>query len=84
MFFPYFSGIGTLLETGAKASLIGMTRDTSKRHIARAVLEGIALSIDDLYESLKIDADIDIREIKVDGGAVANNLLCQINLHFQK
>lgn len=84
-FYPYFSGIGTpYWKPEAKACLIGMTRDTSKDHISRAVLEGIALSIDDLFCSLKKDAQKKLREIKVDGGAVANNLLCEMQAAFSE
>jgi glycerol kinase len=82
-FFPYFSGIGTpFWKPDAKACLIGMSRDTSKEHISRACLEGISLSIDDLFNSLKSDSSVDFSSIKVDGGAVANDLLCEIQASF--
>ncbi len=82
-FFPYFSGIGTpFWKPEAKACLLGMTRDTNKSHLSRACLEGIALSIEDLFFSLRNDSGMDIEEIKVDGGAVANDLLCQIQASF--
>ena len=84
-FFPYFSGIGTpYWIPQAKACIIGMSRDTGKDQISRAVLEGITLSIDDLFTSLSKDSGIKIKEMNVDGGAVENSLLCQIQSSFSK
>ena len=54
-----------------------MTRDSGKPHIARACLDGIILSIDDLFRAIKNDAGLDIDTINVDGGATANDLLMQ-------
>ena len=82
-FYPYFSGIGTpYWRPEAKACLIGMTRGTTKEQISRACLEGITLSIEDLFSSLKEDSDASFSEIKVDGGAVSNNLLCEMQSSF--
>ena len=61
-----------------------MSRDTGKDQISRAVLEGITLSIDDLFTSLSKDSGIKIKEMNVDGGAVENSLLCQIQSSFSK
>lgn len=84
-FFPYFSGIGTpFWKPEAKACLIGMDRGTTKEQISRACLEGIALSIDDLFNSMAEDSATKLNEIKVDGGAVSNNLLCEIQASFSK
>ena len=58
-----------------------MTRDTSKAHLARACLDGIALSINDSIQSFYKDFG-KINDIKVDGGATANNLLMEIQANF--
>jgi glycerol kinase len=79
LFFPYFSGVGSpywLPE--AKASIMGLTRDSGRAHIARATLDGIALSINDLFEAMKKDTGIELETLKVDGGAVNNQLLMKI------
>jgi glycerol kinase len=79
LFFPFFSGIGSpYWNADAKASLIGLTRDSSRAHIAHATLEGIALSINDLLTAMKNDTGLAITTLKVDGGAVENNLLMEL------
>ncbi|WP_419169014.1 glycerol kinase GlpK [Halobacteriovorax sp.] len=76
---PFFTGIGSpYWRPNAKAALIGMTRATNTDDICRVALEGIALSINDLIKAMKSDMGSDLEEFKVDGGAVANNLLMQI------
>ncbi|MFG1500356.1 glycerol kinase GlpK [Halobacteriovorax sp. XZX-3] len=76
---PFFTGIGSpYWKPHAKAALIGMTRATDTNDICRAALEGIALSINDLIKAMKSDMGSNLEEFKVDGGAVANNLLMQI------
>jgi len=82
MFLPFFSGIGTPhWISDAKASIVGLTRDTNNAHIARACLEGIALSINDCISTFKKDFK-KVGAIKVDGGATNNNLLMQIQSDF--
>lgn len=79
LFLPFFAGIGSPhWKDSAKAAIVGLSRDSSNRHLARACLDGIALSIDDLVEAMKSDTGLNIPELKVDGGAVANNLLMEI------
>ncbi|MBK23853.1 MAG: glycerol kinase [Halobacteriovorax sp.] len=79
LFLPFFTGLGSPhWVTEAKASIIGLTRDTNKNHISLACLDGIALSIEDLIRSLKSDSGLSIKSLKVDGGAVANDLLMKI------
>lgn len=79
LFFPFFSGIGSPhWRPEAKASILGITRDTKNSHIALATLEGIAFSINDLLIAMEKDTDIKINKLKVDGGAVENNLLMEI------
>lgn len=79
LFLPFFTGLGSpYWISDAQAALVGLTRDSENKHIARACLEGIALSINDLIESMKKDSSLDISELKVDGGAVANKYLMEI------
>lgn len=82
---PFFTGIGSpYWKPNAKAALVGMTRGTNTNDICRAALEGIALSINDLIKAMKSDMGSDLEEFKVDGGAVANNLLMQIQANISK
>lgn len=79
LFFPFFSGIGSpYWNAEAKASIVGLTRDTNRAHIAFACLEGIAMSINDLLTAMKKDTGLAIETLKVDGGAVENNLLMEL------
>lgn len=79
MFLPFFTGIGSpYWNSEAKAALVGLTRDTNKSHIALACLDGIALSINDLINAMAADINHKIEDLKVDGGAVANDLLMTI------
>ncbi len=82
-FFPFFTGIGSpYWNADAKGAILGLTRDTGKPQIARAALEGIALSINDSISAMAMDAGQEIQEIKVDGGACLNNLLMQMQANF--
>ena len=82
LFFPYFSGIGApYWVPEAKASLLGMTRDTGAAQIARACLEGVALAVNDCVEAFQKDLG-KLNDIKVDGGATANALLMQSQANF--
>ena len=79
---PFFTGIGTpYWNSDAKAAIIGITRGTDNSHIARACLEGIALSLNDSVSSFKKDFP-NLNAIKVDGGAAANDLLMQMQANF--
>jgi len=83
-FLPFFTGIGTpYWDSKAKAAILGITRDTHNGHIARACLEGIALSVDDSVSSFKKDFN-QLNNIRVDGGAAGNNLLMQIQANFSQ
>jgi glycerol kinase len=82
LFFPFFTGIGTpYWNSEAKAAIVGLTRDTDQRHIARACLEGIALSVNDSVTSFKKDF-AKLNDIRVDGGASANDFLMQLQANF--
>jgi glycerol kinase len=82
LFLPFFTGIGTpYWNSEAKAAIVGLTRDSHNGHIARACLEGIALSLNDSVRSFKNDFP-HLNDIRVDGGASANNLLMQLQANF--
>lgn len=79
LFMPFFTGIGSpYWIADAQAAIIGLTRDTNKAHLSRACLEGIAFSINDLIQAMKQDTKLEIKSLRVDGGAVSNNLLLTI------
>lgn len=79
LFLPFFTGIGSPhWKSDATCSLVGLTRGADQSHIARACLEGIALSINDIIKVMKKDSNINLKKINVDGGACANDLLCEI------
>ena len=83
MFLPYFSGLGTpYWKSDAQAAIVGLTRDSGKEQISRACLEGICLSINELIEVFEKDSGIKASELKVDGGAVSNELLNQMQANF--
>ena len=80
---PAFTGLGAPHWDGhARGTLIGMTRGTTKAHIARAALEAIALQIADVFDAMQKDSGIALSELRVDGGASKNNLLMQIQADF--
>lgn len=84
LFLPFFTGIGTpYWNSQAKAGILGLTRDTHNGHIARACLEGIALSVNDSVTSFKKDFT-HLNDIRVDGGAAANDLLMQLQANFSQ
>ncbi len=76
LFLPFFTGLGSPhWKPEATGAILGLTRDTNQSHLSRACLEGIALSINDLIHAMKTDTKLELNELKVDGGAVSNNLL---------
>lgn len=76
---PAFTGLGAPHWDGrARGTIVGMTRGTRKEHIVRATLESIAYQTRDVAEAMEADAEIEMRSLKVDGGAVKNNFLCQL------
>ncbi len=78
VFVPSLSGLGApWWRPDAKGLLTGITRGTNQAHIARAILEGIALQEYALVESMKQDTGQKLSSLKVDGGACKNNLLMQ-------
>lgn len=80
---PAFSGLGAPYWDGhARGALIGMSRGTTRAHVARAALESIALQTADVFEAMSSDSDIRLRELRVDGGASRNNMLMQMQADF--
>jgi len=76
---PAFTGLGAPHWDGrARGTIVGMTRGTRKAHIVRATLESIAYQTRDVAEAMEADAGIDMESMRVDGGAVKNNFLCQL------
>jgi glycerol kinase len=76
---PAFAGLGTPHWDGfARGTLVGMTRGTTRAHIARAALESICLQSADVFSAMQADSGIALLELRVDGGATANNLLMQM------
>ena len=76
---PAFTGLGApYWDPYARGSIMGISRGTTKGHIARATLEGIALQVYDIVKAMERDSNMHITELRVDGGATANNLLLQI------
>jgi glycerol kinase len=75
---PAFAGLGAPhWNQYARGSIFGMTRGTTPAHIARAALESIAYQTYDVLKAMEADSGIVLKELRVDGGATANNLLMQ-------
>jgi glycerol kinase len=78
MFVPAFAGLGAPhWDAYARGAIVGMTRGTTKAHIARAALASIAYQSADVLEAMQRDSTIELQELRVDGGAARNNLLMQ-------
>ena len=76
---PAFAGLGAPhWDQYARGTMVGLTRGTTKAHIARAALEAIVLQVRDVLKAMESDAGIKLKELRVDGGASANNLLMQL------
>ncbi len=75
---PAFAGLGAPhWDPYARGVLAGITRGTTSAHLARAALEGIAYQVHDVLQAMQADSGIRLKELRVDGGACANNLLMQ-------
>ncbi|MBS0320037.1 MAG: glycerol kinase GlpK [Proteobacteria bacterium] len=75
---PAFTGLGAPhWDAHARGAIVGLTRGTTDAHIARAALESIAFQSADVLAAMQKDAGIALAELRVDGGATANNLLMQ-------
>ena len=80
---PAFVGLGSPdWDSHARGTLVGMTRGTTRAHIARAALEAIALQVADVFGAMSRDAGLALTELRVDGGACRNDLLMQMQADF--
>ena len=77
-FVPALTGLAApYWDQYARGTIIGITRGTTRAHIARAALDGIAFQTYDIAQAMAKDMDAPLKELKVDGGASRNNLLMQ-------
>jgi len=75
---PAFAGLGApYWNQYARGMMVGMTRGTTSAHLARAAQDSIAYQTLDILNAMNADSGIDIKELRVDGGATANNTLLQ-------
>ncbi len=75
---PAFVGLGApYWDQNARAAILGLTRGSTKAHIARATIEAIAFQSAELGHAMRNDAAMELTELRVDGGAAVNNLLMQ-------
>lgn len=75
---PAFAGLGApYWDMYAKGAIFGLTRDTGKAHIAKATLESLAYQTKDILEAMQQDAQLQLKNLRVDGGACANDYLMQ-------
>ncbi len=77
-FVPALTGLGApYWDQYARGAIVGISRGTKAAHIARAALEGIAYMSMDVIDAMAADAGVELKELRVDGGAARNNLLMQ-------
>jgi glycerol kinase len=82
---PAFAGLGAPhWDQHARGTITGITRGTNSGHFARAALESIAYQTMDVLKSMEADAGTPISELRVDGGATANNILMQFQANIMK
>ncbi|MFD1848994.1 glycerol kinase GlpK [Oceanobacillus bengalensis] len=75
---PAFVGLGTpYWDSDARGAVFGLTRGTTKEHFIRATLESLAYQTKDVLDAMIADSEIDLKTLRVDGGAVKNNFLMQ-------
>ena len=77
-FVPAFVGLGApYWDMYARGTIIGLTRGTTRGHLARATLEAIAYQVKDVVDAMQVETKINIPVLRVDGGGTANSLLMQ-------
>jgi glycerol kinase len=77
-FVPAFTGLGApYWDPNARGTIVGITRGTTRAHLARAALEAIAYQTADVIAAMERDAGVPLKELRVDGGASANDFLMQ-------
>jgi glycerol kinase len=79
VFVPALTGLGAPeWDPTARGLIIGITRGTTRAHIARATLDAIAFQVRDVVDLMARDGEVPLSRLAIDGGAAANNLLCQL------
>jgi len=79
VFVPALTGLGAPhWDPDARGTIIGITRGTTRAHLARATLEAVAFEVRDVVDVMTRDAGVAVPELSVDGGAAANDLLCEL------
>jgi glycerol kinase len=82
-FIPAFAGLGApYWDAEARGTIVGLTRGSTAGHVARAALQSIAYQTMDVLKAMEADAGMPIMELRVDGGATANNLLMQFQANL--
>jgi glycerol kinase len=75
---PAFVGLGApYWDAYARGTVVGITRGTTRAHLARAALEAIAYQSRDVLDTMRRESGVELRTLRVDGGAAANDFLCQ-------
>lgn len=84
-FVPAHTGLGApYWDPNASGTITGITRGTTSAHITRAAIEGICFQVNDVIHAMENDADTKISQLKIDGGAVTNNLLVQFQANISQ
>jgi glycerol kinase len=79
VFVPALTGLGAPhWDPDARGTMLGITRGTTRAHVARATLDAIAFEVRDVVDAMTDEAGLKVPLLQVDGGASANNLLCQL------
>ncbi len=79
VFVPALTGLGAPhWDPDARGTVLGITRGTTRAHLARATLDAIAFEVRDVVDAMTDEAGLDLSGLQVDGGAAANDLLCQL------
>ncbi len=79
VFVPALTGLGAPhWDPDARGSVFGITRGTTRAHLARATLDAIAFEVRDVVDAMTSEAGCEVPTLQVDGGAAANDLLCQL------
>jgi glycerol kinase len=79
VFVPALTGLGAPhWDPDARGTVLGITRGTTRAHLARATLDAIAFEVRDVVDAMTDEAGLEVPLLQVDGGAAANNLLCQL------
>jgi glycerol kinase len=85
VFVPALTGLGAPdWDPTARGLVIGITRGTTSAHLARATLEAIALQVKDVVDLMAREGDVRLDRLRVDGGAAANSLLCQLQANTSR